>query len=62
MSSLALPATAAPEFPALAGRVVDGANILSAGTEQALTQKLAALEASNSRQLVVVTLPSLDAL
>jgi uncharacterized protein len=57
---LALPATAAPEFPALAGRVVDGANILSAGTEQALTQKLASLEASNSRQLVVVTLPSLD--
>jgi uncharacterized protein len=59
LAFLALPATAAPEFPALTGRVVDGANILSPGTEQALTQKLAALEQKNSRQLVVVTVPSL---
>lgn len=56
---LASPATAAPDFPALTGRVVDGANILSPATEQALTGKLAGLEASNSRQLVVVTLASL---
>src|SRR5689334_4825091 len=56
---LALPAWAAPDFPALSGRVVDGANILSPKTERALTEKLAALEKSNSRQLVVVTLPSL---
>lgn len=57
---LALPATAAPTFPALTGRVVDDAHILSDATKQELTQKLAALEASNSRQLVVVTLPSLQ--
>lgn len=56
---LAPPAMAAPEFPALTGRVVDGANILSPATEQALTEKLAALERTNSRQLVVVTVPSL---
>ena len=56
---LALPAKAAPDFPALTGRVVDGANILSPATEQALDAKLAGLEKSNSRQLVVVTLPSL---
>jgi uncharacterized protein len=60
LAFLALPAGAAPTFPALSGRVVDGANILSPATEQALTQKLAALERSNSRQLVVVTLASLD--
>jgi uncharacterized protein len=60
---LALPAQmawAAPTFPALTGRVVDDAHILSDATRQELTQKLAALEASNSRQLVVVTLPSLQ--
>ena len=56
---LALPATAAPSFPALTGRVVDDAHILSDGTKQALTAKLAALEAKTSRQLVVVTVPSL---
>lgn len=56
---LALPAKAAPDFPALTGRVVDGANILSPATLQALDAKLAGLEKSNSRQLVVVTLPSL---
>jgi uncharacterized protein len=60
LAFLALPAMAAPEFPALTGRVIDGANILSANTEQALTKKLASLEAGNSRQLVVVTIPSLD--
>lgn len=53
-------AMAAPKFPALTGRVVDDAHILSEGTRQELTQKLAALEAKTSRQLVVVTLPSLQ--
>ena len=57
---LALPATAAPSFPALTGRVVDDAHILSDSTKQDLTQKLVALEAKTSRQLVVVTLPSLQ--
>ncbi len=56
---LIAPATAAPKFPALTGRVVDDANILSAQTKADLTQKLAALEQKTSRQLVVVTIPSL---
>ena len=56
----ALPVMAAPTFPALTGRVVDGAHILSAATQSDLDQKLAALEAKTSRQLVVVTLPSLQ--
>jgi uncharacterized protein len=53
------PAWAAPKFPALTGRVVDDANILSSETKSDLTQKLAALESKTSRQLVVVTIPSL---
>ena len=57
---LALPATAAPKFPTLTGRVVDDAHILSDQTKGDLDQKLAALEAKTSRQLVVVTLPSLQ--
>lgn len=57
---LITPAWAAPHFPALTGRVVDDANILSAGTKDDLTQKLAALEQKTSRQLVVVTIPSLQ--
>jgi len=54
------PAMAAPTFPTLTGRVVDEANILSPATEADLTQKLAALESKTSRQLVIVTLPSLQ--
>ena len=60
---LALPlrtAEAAPKFPTLTGRVVDDAHILSDRTRADLDQKLAALEAKTSRQLVVVTLPSLQ--
>ena len=57
---LITPATAAPNFPALTGRVVDDAHILSSATENDLTAKLAALEAKTSRQLVIVTLPSLQ--
>src|SRR6187549_3310023 len=57
---LLAPASAAPTFPALTGRVVDDAGILSSGTRADLTQKLAALESKTSRQLVVVTLPSLQ--
>src|SRR5579863_6038687 len=56
----ALPAMAAPSFPALTGRVVDGAHILSDQTKSDLDQKLAGLESRTSRQLVVVTLPSLQ--
>jgi uncharacterized protein len=57
---LAAPAAAAPTFPALTGRVVDNAHILSDATKADLDQKLAALEAKTSRQLIVVTLPSLQ--
>jgi uncharacterized protein len=57
---LALPATAAPKFPALTGRVVDDAHILSDATKADLNEKLAALESKTSRQLVVVTIPSLE--
>ncbi len=51
---------AAPTFPALTGRVMDTANVISDATEFDLTNKLAALEAKTSRQLVVVTVPSLQ--
>jgi uncharacterized protein len=40
--------------------VMDNANVISDATEFDLTNKLAALEAKTSRQLVVVTLPSLQ--
>lgn len=49
-----------PQFPALSGRVVDEAHLLSAETEGALDTKLAALEARTTDQFVVVTLPSLQ--
>jgi uncharacterized protein len=57
---LLTPAWAAPKFPALTGRVVDDAGILSSDTKAGLTEKLAALEQKTSRQLVVVTVPSLQ--
>ncbi len=56
-----LPASAAaPTFPPLSGRVVDGAEILSPAVEAELTAKLQALETATGRQLVVATLPSLQ--
>jgi len=54
------PARAALTFPTLTGRVVDDAHVLPADVQATLTQKLADLEARTSRQLVVVTLPSLQ--
>ena len=53
-------AHAAPTFPALAGRVVDDAHVLSADAQQQITTELADLESKTGRQLVVVTLPSLQ--
>jgi uncharacterized protein len=53
---------AAPAFPPLIGRVVDDANILPPQTRAVLTSKLEALETRTSRQLVVVTVPSLQGL
>ena len=58
--SLAVPARAAPSFPPLTGRVVDDAHVLSPDVQAELTAKLAALQQKTSRQLVVVTLPSLQ--
>jgi uncharacterized protein len=57
---IAAPAFAAPTFPTLTGRVVDNANVLSEQTRSDLTQKLEALENQTTRQLVVVTLSSLQ--
>jgi uncharacterized protein len=56
---LLLPALAL-DLPALSGRVVDDANILDPAARTALTDKLAALEAKTTDQLVVVTLKSLQ--
>jgi uncharacterized protein len=53
-------ALAEPTFPALAGRVVDDAKLLSAADEQALIADLEALEKKSSDQVVVVTIPSLQ--
>jgi uncharacterized protein len=51
---------AAPEFPALTGRVVDGAGVLSEATRQELTARLAGHEAKTGNQVAVVTLPTLQ--
>lgn len=59
----AAPPTAPPEapvqYPALTGRVVDAANLLSPEQERYLTTHLDALEGEMSDQLVIVTIPSL---
>ena len=57
---LLTPAWAAPKFPALTGRVVDDATILTPQTKADLDQKLAALETQSQRQLVIATLPDLQ--
>lgn len=57
---LAVPAMAAPTFPALTGRVVDAANIIPDDVEASLSVKLAELETKTTDQMVVVTLPSLQ--
>jgi uncharacterized protein len=56
---LASPALAV-DFPPLSGRVVDTADLLNPAQEQALTQRLEALQRVSSRQLVVATVPSLQ--
>ena len=58
--AFAAPVLAAPTFPALTGRVVDDAHVLKPETEAKLDQDLQALEERTHRQLVVVTLPSLQ--
>ncbi len=60
LALFAAPAIAAPTFPALTGRVVDDAHVLSPQTQADLTAKLADLETKTGRQLVVVTVPDLQ--
>jgi uncharacterized protein len=50
----------AQTFPKLTGRVVDDAHLLSAEQAAAIDAKLSALETQSQRQMVVVTLPSLE--
>jgi uncharacterized protein len=52
--------TVALTFPALTGRVVDQANIVSADARRAIAPKLADLEAKSGIQLVVATIASLE--
>ena len=54
------PATQAQTFPKLTGRVVDDAGLLPPAQEQALDQRLAALEQQSGRQVVVATIPDLQ--
>jgi uncharacterized protein len=61
LAFLLLPSLArAQTFPALTGRVVDGANIIPADEKVRLEQKLTALEQQSGRQLVVTTVPDLQ--
>ena len=53
-------AFAAANFPALSGRVVDAAHILSPVTTADLERRLADLEQKSGIQLVVATVPSLE--
>jgi uncharacterized protein len=53
------PVRAAANFPALTGRVVDQAQVLSAGERADLEGKLADLESKSGIQLVVATVSSL---
>ena len=54
------PALSALDVPALTGRVNDYADMISASAEQSIAQKLEGLEASDSTQVVVLTIPSLE--
>jgi uncharacterized protein len=51
---------AAQTYPALSGRVVDQAELLSPAQEAELSTRLEALERASSRQLVVATVSSLE--
>jgi uncharacterized protein len=59
---IALPALAAPTFPALTGRVVDEAGVLSPAAKTQITGWLAQFEAATKRQVVVATVKSLQGL
>lgn len=57
---LAAGAAHAQTFPPFTGYVVDNANVIPPAEEQALAQKLEALEKSTHRQLVVATIADLQ--
>ncbi len=50
----------AQTFPQLTGRVIDNANLLDPQQEAGLTQRLAAVEQTTSRQLIVATVADLQ--
>ncbi len=58
--ALGLPLVFQAALPALTGRVVDRAEILSSGEEASLTSRLESIENETSVQFVVATIPSLD--
>ena len=60
--ALAAPASAAPTFPALSGRVVDQAGALLPSTRESLTWRLKALEQNTGDQLAVAVVSSLEGL
>lgn len=53
-------ASAQPDVPALTGRVVDRADLLSPTVEAAITERLAAHEDSTTDQVALLTIPSLN--
>ena len=55
----ATPASGQAPLPALTGRVVDQADLLTPEAESQLTERLAALEDRTTDQFVVATIPSL---
>jgi uncharacterized protein len=55
-------AFAAPNFPTLTGRVVDGAHILSADNITILSNRLRDFEDRSGHQMAVATVPSLEGL
>lgn len=57
---LAWRAAAAPNFPALSGRIVDDAHVMPPAASSAIEPKLADLEQKSGIQLVVATVPSLQ--
>ncbi len=58
----AVPARAAPDYPAFTGLVVDDAHVLSADDAAALTRKLADLQQKTGVQFAVATVASLGGL
>ncbi len=57
---LSVPSAWALQVPALKGRVNDYAGLLSSGTARQLEAALAQLESTDSTQIVVLTIPSLE--